>query len=463
MATDTDKTPDNEPSGKRRWLSMRNVLLLIVFLLIGFELWVMFSLEMGAYVGTEWEEYLPDFDAWFETSGWKSTVAWGGLIAAVSLALLPLIAAISLLLVRGRKFSLRSMMIATALVAVFVSLFLYPYLQAKERRRGVIALEAAGILYQTVPDRASHQPPPERPAIERDIRFWMKPFIGDSFPSTPDLAVRGLALRTDKDIQLVASLIDRFPNLDSVILDERGISKEGFQLFAEFAPRLYSLEIHTVQGSFPEGWGKSLHGVGSLEMFNIMFAANAKTRLSGEQLADIASIDGLEHVSLIGIDFKDSDFRLGQSPNLREVTIHDTNLDAAGCNAILAANPNLRLHIYPTPPRPEDLLRFIGSRGGLKIRMTYNKDRTTWEYPQLQRETVPNPEFIDTGYPIVVTFQSSSDDLYEITPSADMFLLSSQAERYGLVVSSSDSSASTTTITLVEDTASQAKPAGMIR
>ena len=83
------------------------------------------------------------------TRGWTATGDLMRLILALVVALLPLVGAIVVLFLRGRKFSLRSMMIATALFAVFISLILYPFAQVRNRRAGVMALEAAQIHYET--------------------------------------------------------------------------------------------------------------------------------------------------------------------------------------------------------------------------------------------------------------------------------------------------------------------------
>ena len=92
--------------------------------------------------------------------GWDGTGDRLSLMLAVCLAVLPLVAALVVLLFRGRHFSLRSMLIATALLAVFISTIVYPIAQVRQRRRVGSIFEA-----QCFPLRYRIAPRKKLPAI----------------------------------------------------------------------------------------------------------------------------------------------------------------------------------------------------------------------------------------------------------------------------------------------------------
>jgi hypothetical protein len=373
---------------------------------------------------------------------------------------------------RGRKFSLRSMMIATALFAVFISLILYPFAQVKNRRAGVMALEAAGIPYDTDSDLKDIYERLDIPYLLEpvsttrtvdDIAVWMRPLLGDEFPIYPDRAVRGVALYTDEDVEKVESLLLAFPNLEKITLlgptgGLSGVTGEGLRFFAEHYPELESVRVTSIE-KIPEDWGKSLRGVHCLSVDAYQTAAPAK--VTDDQVRDITAVPGLRVLAFGGIDVNDQNITiLGQPKQLVHLTLWNTNMTKAGYTALRRANPDLRLTFGPLHTSPERFMDFIGESGA-PIRVVYNDQRDQWG-----RRLTPNrakleyfgdgSAMIDIDFPISIEIQapdeSDSAFIYKKLRS-----LRNYAKRMGLVETSVDESAFAATITFVKapDQASQ--------
>lgn len=399
------------------------------------------------------------------TKGWTGTGGALQLLLSLAIALLPLVAAIAVLLLRGRRFSLRSMMIATALFAVFISMILIPYTGAINRRRGVMALEAAMIPYSTESSEEYYHlrqipftlEPESVTRSSDDLSFWMTPLLDDSIPTYPDRAVRRLTLQTDQDIEVVAPLLSRFPNLENVLLvgpsgGLAGVSKAGaIQLGESFPP----LEELTIKASMiPEDWGRSLPDIRSLSIV-AGWPRESVVELEDRQLDGLLSVNGLEILTFDGIDINDSNVEcIAKVPELKHLTLSRSNVTKEKLASLRKAYPLLDIRDGPHDLTPGYFL-FSGymQDTNTSMRITFNEDRDRWErrfVPVKQRMVYfgNGGAAIDKAFPIEVKIWTSdrSDPAFILRKISR---LRRSAERKGLNEIGSEISTYEATVTFL--------------
>ncbi len=320
--------------------------------------------------------------------GWDGTGDRLNLIVAVCLALTPLVAAIGVLLFRGRHFSLRSMLIATTLLAIFIATIVYPVTQVRQRRRLGSIFQAQHFPYGTESHleesyRLFGIPYRQEPAAETDdsddIQFWMKPLLGDSLPTYPDRAIRSLDLYSDEDVEFVADLIGQLPNLEVVYVRDQ-VTERGLQVMAERFPKLEALTFDRV--NLPKDVGGSLRGVRYLTVRGDFSRPNPPhTKISDEQLRDLISVKGLEVLSFDGIVIDDSNAPiLLEQDNLKMLILWRSKLTEQGHDLLRSQAPRMKLRVGPHALSPEEF--YYWSQPHMNedttIRVTYNQQRDTW-------------------------------------------------------------------------------------
>ena len=143
------------------------------------------------------------------TQGWVATTSqlwWAGSLLA---AVIPVVVAALLLFRRGLRFDLRSLLIAVALIAVFLLLSVLPLLEANRARRGSRRMLAVGAQLRTdswldryysllnleLRDDAAPDVLPQR-----ELPPWLMRLAPQAVDIPPDKSIRMIFLATDAQI-----------------------------------------------------------------------------------------------------------------------------------------------------------------------------------------------------------------------------------------------------------------------
>ena len=260
--------------------------------------------------------------------------------------LLPLLAVIAILSRRRLRFSLRSLLLATTLVACFLVLSLLPLLQHRAARNVSSRLLAANVTINEGMDwdnfYAQIKLGPTRKPILADsanVPPWLTSFTVASSATPPDNAVRSIWLQTDQQCRLFADNWDRLPSLQSVGIGN-GVSAKGFQLLQQVLPQLTQLDsVFTNDVLAPPNWYESLTNIRTLWVWGE--GASRGTPFDKEHLKSIASLSNLEMFMVLGYSFNDDDARtLASSDSIRRVIFRGTAVTQNG-ESVLANTDRL--------------------------------------------------------------------------------------------------------------------------
>jgi hypothetical protein len=152
------------------------------------------------------------------TLGWFET---GGLLrqaACALLALLPLVVAVALVARRRFRFSIQVMLIATALLALFMWISVLPLYEALAARRGTQALFAVKASPREFCSNEEYfvrvgydpRPAPPPPPASRPVPPWLRPLAGEALRFPVDAAVREIKLQDDQQVAALAAHVERF-------------------------------------------------------------------------------------------------------------------------------------------------------------------------------------------------------------------------------------------------------------
>lgn len=353
--------PSGEPAPSRRF-SLKRCLILVA--LLGFELIAVYSLR---------------------SRGWVETASSLQLIAALAVVTAPAIAAVVVLLFRGRRFSLRAMLIATTLMATFIAMVAFPFTQVRGRRRAVMRLEERKIPYRT---RSQLQRICERFDLDYaresatdsdesdDIAIWMKPILGDSFPTATDRSVRILELDTNAIVEEALAFVPLLPNLDEIFLTRPHLAQDSLQFVADKYPPIDSLRFSVVQ--FPDRWPKfketrflSISGLSR---------APKPIAITDSQLAAVLSTPNLKSLEFNHVDINDQNAALfDKATGLVHLTLWLTNITPSGLEKIRSFHPDLHMTFGPDLLSPERFEFAINEFKDASLQITYNQDRAVWK------------------------------------------------------------------------------------
>lgn len=288
---------------------------------------------------------------WFETGGLLRQVA------CALLALLPLAAAVVLVARRGFRFSIQVMMIATALLTLFMWLSVMPLYEALASRRGVQALAAEKI---AVRDYCSNEhyfaslphdprpPAPPKPAA-RSLPIWLRPLAGDALRLPIDAAVREVKLHDDSQVAAFVAHVDRFRSLTYVGVHSRGVSPFGVAALCGALARTPQLVQLHVTCPVPPGLLKSVPGVRCIWIDS---GSRAVNQLGSQEINDLAALPKLTHLDLRHVRISDADLQLlAQSGTLRQIVLRAEGVTAEGVERLRASMPQCRVTLIP-PYRP---------------------------------------------------------------------------------------------------------------
>jgi hypothetical protein len=285
------------------------------------------------------------------TLGWFET---GGLLRQAGcalLALLPLAAAIYLVARRRFRFNMRTMLIATALLAAFLGISVFPLFDAVASRRGALALAATGI---DVRDYCSNDeyflrdghdprpPAPPRPAV-RPLPIWLRPLAGEALRLPVDAAVREVKVNDDAQAFALAANIARLPSLTYVGVNTRGLSPPGVAAVFATLPQASQLVQYHMTCPVPPGMLRQARSVRCIWIDSGSRLVNA---IGPEVLNDLAALPELQHLDMRHVRISDADLQLlAKSASLRRIVLRAEGPTPAGVDRLEASMPDCRITI----------------------------------------------------------------------------------------------------------------------
>ena len=276
---------------------------------------------------------------WHETGG---AIRW---ISALGLAVLPLgIAAI--LLVHRFRFGLRTLLVATALVALFLTVTVMPLQNALSSRRMSQRLLAAGASLHTaspfedVYKRWGYDPRPKSPspAEERELSVWLRPLAGDLLTIPTDDVIRQIWFDSDAQISILCRDPRAFRNLEGISVSQ-AVTPTGMEMLRRSLRKFTYLTYIHIDVDVPKGWLRSLEGITTLDLWGEQ--RRPGSRLSGEHLHDIAALRDLRVLWIFKYATNDADVEvLSRCKSLKHLILRKTAVTELGEQRLSAALPN---------------------------------------------------------------------------------------------------------------------------
>lgn len=280
------------------------------------------------------------------TVGWESSVKTFSWIGSFTLASLPLFAIFLIIRSGQRRISLASLMLIIALIAFFLAAVILPIQNAKNLRRGTLALTSTGVGVVTnssYPNLATHGSSP--------LPKWLRPLGNDALGCPCDTEVRGVMLVSDLDVSHYCENAQRFPNLREIQLCGPNISSDGLKRLQEVtqhSDKLDSLIVGDCQ--FNETILERMPSLTQLWIYEQGFGTTQYPKLSAGQLNAIAKLKALKTFTLQGYDVVDQDIGLlGQTTSLTQINFVSTKISKDRVDALDSALP--KCFVTSTPPQ----------------------------------------------------------------------------------------------------------------
>ncbi|MFO0916242.1 MAG: hypothetical protein U0795_25005 [Pirellulales bacterium] len=254
---------------------------------------------------------------------------------------LPLILAGAVLLRRRCKFGVRSVLVATAMVAVFLAASLLPLTRHRAARQTSRQLLAAGAsinnvtnwrdFYEQIDLTPTRRAIPEGVSARQasEVPLWLTSFTSAAESIPLDGAVVSLWLNSDSQCQILADNWERLTSLESVGVNP-GVSADGLRLLQDVLPRLKSLDIVQINDiDVPDGWYKSLTNIRMLWVWGE--SASRGMPFDRDDLNEIVGLSNLEALMVLGYAFNDQDAQqLAESDTIKRVILRGTLVTGAG-------------------------------------------------------------------------------------------------------------------------------------
>jgi hypothetical protein len=262
--------------------------------------------------------------------GWFGTGDLLTLIASLSAVFLPFLI-IGFMLFWGRlRISLRGLMIAVALVSVFMALSVKPLLDFRSMRQASLALLALNTQvsteqydYHSLKYRSPTYSQKEQKIAEPNVWIppWLHYFIKDIQLVPPDLTVVRIAVVSDEQFEMLIQHIHRLPNLESMWISD--VSSNNVRRIPELInsnPSIRSVDFRNPvlrEPLFGSHWNIQAIGISYWPPVD-----ERKSRLSDQTIVELIQQKGLEtlHLSNSGLDESQLK-RLAESSTLEKVVV----------------------------------------------------------------------------------------------------------------------------------------------
>lgn len=284
--------------------------------------------------------------------GWDSTTASVRWIASFFAATLPLLMALLVLCRNGRQVSLRSLMIAMGLIAIFLFVAVMPITLAVKARRGSSALVEVGVELHTTSTLDEYYEELQLDASVRqsfmvpnvNLAAWMLPIAGNTLKAPGDRMIREAWLNSDDEIFEMCNRIEYFPNIEAVSIYGSRVTSRGLARFAANSNRFSNLEFLSVLNvTMPDGFLVSMQPLRALWLW-AEGPSGSRFHLSSDQLIEIAELPELEVLMIHGYSVTDHDMEhLRECERLRHILLSRTKVTEVGVEALSTSIPNCRV------------------------------------------------------------------------------------------------------------------------
>jgi hypothetical protein len=276
---------------------------------------------------------------WYETGG---LLRW---LACLLLALLPAVAAVVVLSRKRFRFSLRALLAATALVALFMLASVQPVLEARQSRQVSRQLAAAGavlnggsILDGDFFERIGYDPQCTwAPPVEDDkTPVWLRPLLSEVLAVPRDDQVFIAAIKNSAEADILSANADRLPHLE-VLQIYGAIRGEAMERLSATLPQFRSLKVVSVGGTvIPEHWFRGLQSARALFIVD----DRAKLRLSAAELRDIAALPKLAVLHVHQSRIRDADLQELSGSKASFIFLKRTGASAKAVRKLAKALPS---------------------------------------------------------------------------------------------------------------------------
>ncbi len=247
------------------------------------------------------------------------------------------------------------MLIATALLALFMWISVLPLYEALASRRGTQALSAENTplrdfcsvenYFKSLP-HDPRPPEPPKPAV-RTLPAWLRPLAGAALRLPVDAAVREIRLEDDRQAAALAAHVERFRSLTYVSVSTRGISASGMATILKTLPKVTGLVQLHATCPVPKGIFRSASGVRCVWIDSSTRVVNL---LGPDEMNDLAALRDLQHLNLRHIRINDADLQLlAQSDSLRLIILRAEGVTPEGIERLKSSMPECDVRLIPPP------------------------------------------------------------------------------------------------------------------
>ena len=294
----------------------------------------------------------------FKYFGWNESLRLGGVSAFLLIAGLPLFVAAGLLLWSWRL-SIRRMLMAISLIALFLAAVAIPYQRFSVDRHASLALKSAGANLVTY-DEAQQYPiagmdnrePTSRSQrgafavlSEKTIK-WLLPSIGKC---PLDLEVYEVAVQSDQQINALIAKAERLPNLRSIHF-EFGVTNNGLWQFADAASLFPRFECIRVQCSsnFQSEAIRNFRGLRRIDLYSGSPNSPSLPMRLGKVITELGPLDT---VCLQGFSVSSKAFAEWEDAEIKFLALWDTRpiLTRTELCRFSIVSPDIHVVVYPIP------------------------------------------------------------------------------------------------------------------
>jgi hypothetical protein len=275
---------------------------------------------------------------WYETGG---LLRW---LACLLLALLPALAAVVMLTRKRFRFSLKTLLVAMALIALFMLFSVRPVLEARQSRRVSRQLAAAGAQLNgpcindgDYFERIGYDPGCTWAPYTDDYAtpVWLRPLLLDVLAVPRDDQVFIAAINNTTEAEILCANTASLPHLE--VLQIGGpIGSEAVERLSDSLSQFQSLKVVSIGGAaIPE------HCFSGLKSVKALFVIDdwAKQRLSAVQLREIAELPNLAVLHVHQARIGDADLQELSGSKARFMFLKRTGVSAKAIRKLAKALP----------------------------------------------------------------------------------------------------------------------------
>ena len=283
-----------------------------------------------------------------KTFGWELSVQGASWLSSAAMASVPLLAIIALIYGRNR-FRLSTLMLLPLLVAVFLAASVLPIHNAKQLRRGTLALTSSDANSNACVGLTTFASYPYSfSKVENPIPRWLQPIAGRQIAVPCDREIRIVALSSDMQITLFCRHAQRFTNLRELHIKGPGITNESIAELHDVAKQLGPLErIIFGDAPFDVELVNCISELSHLWIYDQGLMAT-KPPLDNRQLEILAKTKGLKSLCVMGYNAANVEMAiLSDSKTLTSIQLLGTGVSETSARSLDASMPHCIVQTGP--------------------------------------------------------------------------------------------------------------------